>query len=295
MPEWSVSEPVRLTFDDPVTQLRVRVVDGAVNVVGVEEGPARLEVSALSGPPLTVTQEDGVLTVAYPDLAWKGLLSWLGGKEWERGAVVSVAVPADAVVSVGYVGAEVVVSGVRGSAEVRGVHGPATLTGISGEVRAETVAGDVEVQAVTGGLRFRSVSGGLTVVEGAGASVRAESVSGAVVIDLDPADAPSDVRLNTVSGEVAIRLPHPADARVEATTAGGSVSNAFEDLRVDGQWGVKRITGRLGAGRGTLKATTVSGSLALLRRPEPEAPTAADNPDAPNAPETPDAPEGKVL
>ncbi|MEU6060122.1 DUF4097 family beta strand repeat-containing protein [Streptomyces sp. NPDC047097] len=287
MPEWSVSEPERLTFDDPVTRLRVRVVDGAVNVVGVEEGPARLEVSGVSGPPLTVTQEDGVLTVAYPDLAWKGLLSWLGGKEWERGAVVSVVVPADAAVSVGYVGAEVVVSGVRGSAEVRGVHGPATLTGISGEVRAETVSGDVEVQAVTGGLRFRSVSGGLTVVEGAGASVRAESVSGAVVVDLDPADAPSDVRLNTVSGEVAIRLPHPADARVEATTAGGSVSNAFEDLRVDGQWGVKRITGRLGAGRGTLKATTVSGSIALLRRPEsPEAPTAADNPDAP---------EGKVL
>ncbi|CAM5660465.1 hypothetical protein STENM327S_05050 [Streptomyces tendae] len=49
-----------------------------------------------------------------------------------------------------------------------------------------------------------------------------------------------------------------------------------------GQWGAKRITGRLGAGNGRLKATTVSGSIALLRRPtaedtvwerEPEAPT----------------------
>jgi hypothetical protein len=57
---------------------------------------------------------------------------------------------------------------------------------------------------------------------------------------------------------------------VEANTASGKVSNAFEDLRVGGQWGAKRITGRLGAGNGSLKATTISGSIALLRRPQVE-------------------------
>jgi hypothetical protein len=57
---------------------------------------------------------------------------------------------------------------------------------------------------------------------------------------------------------------------VEANTASGTVSSAFEDLRVTGQWGAKRITGRLGAGNGRLKATTVSGSIALLRRPPVE-------------------------
>ena len=45
-------------------------------------------------------------------------------------------------------------------------------------MRADTVSGNVEAQAVTGDLRFNSVSGDLTVVEGAGASVRADSVSG---------------------------------------------------------------------------------------------------------------------
>ncbi len=54
---------------------------------------------------------------------------------------------------------------------------------------------------------------------------------------------------------------------MEANTASGQVSNAFEDLRVSGQWGAKKITGKLGAGTGTLRATTVSGSIALLRRP----------------------------
>lgn len=137
-------------------------------------------------------------------------------------------------------------------------------------MRGETVSGGLEAQAVTGDLRFKSVSGDLTVVEGAGTSVRADSVSGDMVLDLDASGAPTDIRLATVSGAIAIRLPHPADAEVEANTASGAVSNAFEDLRVGGQWGAKKITGTLGAGTGKLKATTVSGSIALLRRPPSE-------------------------
>ncbi|KPC79924.1 MULTISPECIES: DUF4097 family beta strand repeat-containing protein [Streptomyces] len=269
MPEstWSVAEPRKLAFDDPVTALNVRIVDGMINVVGTDEPTARLEVSALTGPPLIVTLEDGTLTVAYEDLPWQGLLTWLDRRSPQRSAVVSLAVPAGATVEVGVIGAEAVVSGIRGRAELRGISGDSTLVGLSGAVRAETVSGSLEAQAVTGDLRFQSVSGDLTVVEGAGTSVRAESVTGHMVLDLDTSPKPTDIRLTSVSGEIAIRLPHPADARVEANTASGSVSNAFEDLRVGGQWGAKKITGTLGAGTGKLKATTVSGSIALLRRP----------------------------
>lgn len=273
MPEWSVSEPTKLTLDDaPVTALNVRIVHGTVNVVGTDEGPARLEVSGIEGPPLIVTQQGSTLTIAYEDLPWKGFLKWLDPKGWHRSAVVSLAVPAGADVEVGVIGAEAVISGVRGRTDVRGVTGDTTLVGLSGPVRADTVAGSVESQAVTGDLRFNSVSGDLTIVEGAGTSVRADSVSGDMVIDLDPTDEPTDIRLTTVSGEVAIRLPHPTNAQVEAHTTGGAVSSAFDDLRVTGQWGAKKITGTLGDGKGTLKATTVSGSIALLRRPD-EAPT----------------------
>ncbi|MEU5683924.1 DUF4097 family beta strand repeat-containing protein [Streptomyces venezuelae] len=270
MSEWSVAEPMKLTFDAPVTALHVRVVNGTVNVVGTDEGSARLEVTEIEGPPLRVTHEDGTLTVAYEDLPWKGFLKWLDRKGWRRSAVVSLAVPAATRVEVGVVGAGAVVSGIEGRAEVKGVTGDTTLLGLAGAVRADTVSGNVEAQGVTGDLRFNSVSGGLTVVEAAGPSVRADSVSGSMIVDLDPAGTPTDVALTSVSGEIAIRLPHPADAEVEVDTASGSVSNAFEDLRVGGQWGAKRITGRLGAGRGRLRATTVSGSIALLRRPQME-------------------------
>jgi hypothetical protein len=269
MSEWSVAEPKKLTFDEPVSDLHVRIVNGTVNVVGTDEGSARLEISEIDGPPLVVTQSNGTLTVAYEDLPWKGFLKWLDRKGWRRSAVVSLAVPASTRVEVGVVGAAAVVSGISGPSLVRGVTGDTTLVSLSGPVRAETVSGNLEAQAVTGDLRFNSVSGDLTVVEGSGSSVRAESVSGSMIVDLDP-DGPTDVRLTNVSGEIAIRLPHPADADVEANTASGSISNAFDGLRVHGQWGAHKITGRLGAGTGKLRATTVSGSIALLRRPATE-------------------------
>lgn len=270
MSEWSVAEPRKLTFDEPVSELHVRIVNGTVNVVGTDEGSARLEVSSIEGPPLIVTRQDGTLTVAYEDLPWKGLLKWLDRKGWRRSAVVSLAVPAGTRVEVGVVGAAAVVSGVDGRVEVKGVTGDTTLVGLAGPVQADTVSGSVEAQALTGDLRFHSVSGDLTVVEAAGSSVKAESVSGSMIVDVDATSSPSEISLTSVSGEIAIRLPHPADAEVEANTASGNVSNAFEDLRVGGQWGAKRITGRLGAGNGRLKATTVSGSIALLRRPAVE-------------------------
>lgn len=270
MPEWSVTEPQKLTFDAPVTTLRVRVVNGTVNVVGTAEDSARLEVSDVEGPPLTVSRQGGVVTVAYDDLRWKGFLKRFDFQGWRRSAAVTLAVPAGARVEVGAVGAATMVSGIEGRTEVRGVTGGTTLVGLSGPVHAETISGSIEAQGLTGELRCVSVSGDLTVVEAAGSSVRADSVSGSMIVDIAPAGEAPKVALTNVTGEIAVRLPHPADAEVEVDTTSGAVSNAFEDLRVSGQWGAKRVTGRLGAGSGRLKATTVSGSVALLRRPPME-------------------------
>ncbi|MGW1374334.1 DUF4097 family beta strand repeat-containing protein [Streptomyces sp. NPDC002446] len=270
--EWSqnpmqVAEPRTLEIADPFDALNVRVVGGAVNVVGTsDDGPARLEVSELHGRPLTVSLSDGTLSIAYDDLPWKGFLKFLDRKGWNRSAVISVTVPTATRVEVGVIGATAVISGIAGRTDVRGVSGGTTLVGLTGAVRADTVSGDVEAQSLAGDLRFNSVSGDLTVIDGAGGGVHADSVSGDMVLDLAPARG-ADISLTTVSGEVAIRLPDPADATVDANTTSGTVSNAFDDLRVSGQWGAKRITGSLGAGTSTLKVTTVSGGLALLRRP----------------------------
>jgi hypothetical protein len=288
-PERTVSEPEKIVFEEPLKALNVRIVGGAVNVVGVDDGPARMEVTELEGPPLKVLLRDSTLTVTYDDLSWKGLLKWRERSGWKRHAVISLAVPQHTVVEVGVIGAEAVISGITGPTTVQGVNGDTTLVGLTGPVRANTVAGSVEAQSLSGDLHVNTVSGDLTVVEGSGSEVRADSVSGNMVLDLDPS-AGADVRLTTVSGEIAIRIPEPGDAQVDANTTSGHVTCAFDELRVTGwgpgQWAAKRITGRIGNGASRLKATTVSGAIALLRRPPLE--ESADGPGGPYSAHGPD-------
>lgn len=264
--ERTVTEPGTFEFEDAIDTLCVRIVGGAVNVVGTDEGPARMEVTELDGPPLRVLRHGSSLTVTYDDLSWKGLLKWHEHLGRRRRAVISLAVPQHTSVEVGVVGAGAVISGISGPTVVKGVNGDTTLVGLTGPVRANTVAGSVEAQSVSGDLQVNTVSGDLTVVEGSGCKVRADSVSGSMVLDLDPSSG-ADVRLTTVSGEIAIRIPEPGDADVDANTTSGHVSCAFDELEVTGQWGTKRIIGRMGSGGARLRATTVSGAIAVLRRP----------------------------
>ncbi|RAJ71401.1 hypothetical protein K378_00219 [Streptomyces sp. Amel2xB2] len=266
---WQISEPRTVEIDDPVDSLQVRIVGGSVNVVGTAEPGTRVEVGELQGPPLQMTHEGGSLVIAYEDVPWKGFLKWLDRKGWNRHAVVSVSVPARARLSVAVVGASAFVSGITGATDVRGVSGETTLVGLDGPVRAETVSGNVEAQSLTGKVGFNSVSGDLTVIDGRSA-VRADTVSGSMILDLDTGgDARTDIALGTVSGEVALRLAAPVDATVEAGTASGGVSSAFDELTVEGQWGAKKVTGVLGDGTGHIKANSVSGSIALLQRTAP--------------------------
>jgi hypothetical protein len=267
--ERTVSEPATFVFDDErVDTVTVKIVNGEVNVVGSEATSARVEVAEVEGPPLTVSLEDGKLTVGYDDLRWNGFLK-ITRKGWRRRAVVSLTVPQGTAVEVAAVGAGAVVSGISGPTSVQGVGGDTTLVGLSGAVRAQTVSGNVEAQSLSGDLHFTTVSGDLTVVDGTGSAVKADSVSGNMVLDLGTVPG-ADVRLNTVSGEIALWLPQRGDAEVDASTTSGRVSCAFDELRVDGGWGAKRVSGRVGTGGTRLRAVTVSGAVAVLRRPDPE-------------------------
>ncbi|WP_052848251.1 DUF4097 family beta strand repeat-containing protein [Streptomyces avicenniae] len=263
---WSVGEARTLDFDDePVEELYVGLVGGTVNVVGTAEPTSRVEVSQVQGPPLTVRRKGRRLTVTYDDLSWKGFLGQRP-RVGHRSAVVSVSVPAACRVSLGVVNAGAVVGGVAGATEVRAVTGDTTLVNLTGSVLAQTVAGDLDVQGLRGDLRFTTAAGGLTVLDGGGA-VAAESVSGDMVIDLAPSAVRADIRLKSVSGELALRLPDGFGAEVAVESVVGAVSSAFGELSARG-WGPgRRLSGTLGPGGGSVRCTTVSGPVALLRRP----------------------------
>ncbi|MCE7082754.1 DUF4097 domain-containing protein [Streptomyces sp. ST2-7A] len=276
--EWAngrlVEEPATFDLDGPVEEVQLRLVNGAVNIVGAGgadgvpgSSGAALEISEVRGAPLRVTREGTRLVIGYDDVPWQGFLRFFDRGVPERRAVVSLSVPATARLNIGVVGAPAVISGLAGDTCVRSVSGDVTLIGLAGAVRAETVSGSLEAESLTGDLRFTTVSGDLTLVGHEGASVRADSVAGGVLLDLAPVPGPREVRLQSVSGELAVRLPDQPGAVVGAHTAAGSLSSEFEALTAENQWGSRRLTGTLGAGAGSVRLSTVSGAITLLRRP----------------------------
>lgn len=262
--EWSVSEATKITIPPSVERVRVRIVGGTVNIVGSDSvDEVTVEVAEVEGEPLKVSVADGTLTVTHADLPWQGLLKLLDRKGWQQYAEITLAVPSSSQLKVGVVSANAVISGVSGRTELRGISGDSTLVGLSGEVRADIVSGNVDAQGLTGELRFNSVSGGLTVVDSAG-RVRADSVSGELVLDVPHVKSDSDLQLSTVSGAISARLPEKPDLDVEAVSTSGRLNCAFEQLAPSN----KQVAGTLGDGGGRIRARSVSGTVALLRRPK---------------------------
>jgi hypothetical protein len=261
MDTWTLEGPEKLDLGQ-VHRVEVRLVEGAVDVVGTDD-QATLELSELEGAPLRVRSRGGNVTVDY-ERPWRpGLLGWLTVRGRRR-AVLSLAVPRDCRVELHVVSASLMVGGLRAPVLARSVSGEITLAGLGGTADAESVSGAVQASAVTGDLSAKTVSGDLTVAEGGGGSVRARTVSGAVAVDL-LASGERDIDLSSVSGDLTVRLPGASDLQVKLQSVRGQVASAFEELEHERTPGRSAARGRLGAGTGRLRATSTSGHVALLR------------------------------
>src|ERR1700678_173336 len=263
MAHWTIDGPTSLDFDE-VSGLRVRLIGGSVAVLATDGTPS-LDVANISGDPLDVTYEDGVLTISHENLTWEGLLKWL--RPQRHAATVTVTVPRKCPTQVGVVSATAVLSGLSAKASVKSVFGEITLDGFTGDVDANTVSGALEAQGVNGKLNFRSVSGDLTLAEGWLERLDAHAVSGDVTADVD-LDPLGGLQVTTVSGEVTLRLPAEADTKVNLHSLSRDVRSEFTELRRSSAPASRSVSGSLGAGSGHVSVTTMSGRVILLRRAE---------------------------
>jgi len=261
MAQWTIEAPTSLDFDD-VTGLRVRLIAGSVAVLATDGKPS-LDVSSIEGDPLTVTYEGGLLTITHENLTWEGLLKWL--RPQRHSATVTVTVPRKCPTQVGVVSASAVMSGISSRASVKSVSGGITLDGITGDVDANTVSGALEAQGINGKLNFNTVSGDLTLADGWLERLDANAVSGDVTADID-LDPLGGMQVTTVSGEVTLRLPAEADARVKLHSVSGDVRSEFAELTRSCAPASRSVSGSLGAGSGHVSVSTMSGRVMLLRR-----------------------------
>jgi len=261
MPHWTIEAPTSLDFDD-VTGLRVRLISGSVAVLATDGQPS-LDVASVTGDPLQVTHEDGVLTIAHDNLTWEGLLNWL--RPQRHSASVTVSVPRTCPTQLGVVSASAVMCGINAKASVKSVSGEITLDGVTGDVDANTVSAALEAQGINGKLNFNTVSGDLTLADGWLERLDANAVSGDVTADVD-LDPLGSMHVTTVSGEVTLRLQAEADARVHLHSMSGDVRSEFAQLRQLSAPASHTVSGSLGAGSGHVSVTTMSGRVMLLRR-----------------------------
>jgi hypothetical protein len=277
MGRWTIDSPQRLSFDEPVERLDVRLISGQLNVVGTD-GPARLEVTAIGARPLIVSIVDGLLSVEYehpfPNFTqWTGPFWWFFKGRKRFHADVSIAVPHRTAALLRLISGSLVASALRQGADVEVTSGRITLLGLAGRTSAKVISGPVEALGVGGDLRLETVSGELVVADSTAERVFAKTISGAVTADLDNPPHNSEIHLETISGEITVRVREDSDLDVHLHAISGRVTSAFSEVRTDqGQVNTGRNSARgvLGRGTGRLWANAVSGKISLLRRPVDE-------------------------
>jgi Putative adhesin len=282
MTRWTIDSPRTLELPG-VAALKVRVVSGSVAILASQGAPS-LDVAALTGQPLLVTHEAGILTITYEDLQLDGLKGWLHPQR--HSADVTVTVPADCPTQLGVVNASAIVSGISASISAKSVSGDITLDGVTGNVDAKTVSGDVEARGIDGEVAFNSVSGGLTLAGGAVSKLAAKTVSGQVTADIDLRDG-GGLKVSTVSGDVAVRVPASASARVDLKSASGRVRSSFDGMTAAPGRRPTVMSATIGSGSADLTVSSMTGDVTLLARVEPPSPGEKPAPAEPAAPPAP--------
>lgn len=165
------------------------------------------------------------------------------------------------------------VEGRSGNVTLRGLHGVIEVTTASGNISIEDTegpsigvdnrSGNIRVTRTKGNLKARTASGDITVTMSSGKVMSFETASGNVTVDLEDA-VTGTLNVRTVNGNAMASIPDGSDCRVSLSTLRGTVHSGFtleDEARAE-----SRVTGRLGAGSGTLDISAVTGNITLELR-----------------------------
>lgn len=259
--KWLVDGPKTIDLESART-LKVGLIGGQIDIVAHDEPGVRVEVHEVVGKPLKVSVDGDRVEIDHPQLSWDNWIdvfkSWTGGR---ARADVSVMVPRGIQVKLGVVSASALLSGVTEDASLSTVSGDLVVDGVRGDLSLNSVSGELTVRNHYGDIDAHSVSGDLTA-SGELMRFAGDSVSGAVMIDAT--GIPDEIRINTVSGAVTVRMDAEVPASYTLNTVGGKIQLGDGSIsgvkgRIAGKWGDldKRWT--------DLRVNTVGGDVSVLR------------------------------
>jgi hypothetical protein len=165
------------------------------------------------------------------------------------------------------------VSTTSGEVELSDIAGKLDVESISGDVKLEdgnvdgaivsTTSGEIALDGVSGALKLVSVSGDVQVGDARDGQLEFSTTSGG--IEYEGSLAPRSAnKVDSISGDVQLRLPESSGFRLDASTVSGDLSSEFE-LR-DGGPSLRSLSGVAGDGSATLTIGTTSGDISVERQ-----------------------------
>jgi DUF4097 and DUF4098 domain-containing protein YvlB len=177
-------------------------------------------------------------------------------------ADVSVLVPRDVALKFGVVSASALVSGLTTPAKLSTVSGDLVVDGLTGNLELNAVSGELSVRNHHGRITAHTVSGDLTA-NGDIPKISVDGVSGNVLLDIS--GTPDDINVNSVSGDLTVRIPDAVGARYRVNTVSGRVQL---DNTIMARGIGQPVTGKTGSLDGSwvdISVNSVSGSVSVLR------------------------------
>lgn len=134
-------------------------------------------------------------------------------------------------------------AGVRLSAD--NVNGSVTAHGLDASASLETVNGDVTFEGAT--------------------ATSIQTVNGKIHGTFTRGSWDGKMDIETVNGSVDLTFPGTLNATISGETVNGSIQSNDFPITIEGKWGPKSFSGRIGGGSSKLSVQTVNGSITLQR------------------------------
>ncbi len=128
------------------------------------------------------------------------------------------------------------------------------------ELDAGTVNGSVKATGVDAAKGLHTVNGDVDYSGAPPASIG--SVNGAVTATLTQGTWDGRMTVETVNGSIDLTFPSDLSASLSGSSVNGGVSSDFP-VTIQGKWGPRSFSGKIGNGTAELHVTTVNGSIGL--------------------------------
>lgn len=131
------------------------------------------------------------------------------------------------------------------------------------QLSADNVNGNVEARGLDAAASLETVNGDVTF-EGTTAS-SIQTVNGKIRGTFTRGSWDGKMDIETVNGSVDLTFPGTLSAVIRGETVNGSIRSEDFPITIEGKWGPKSFTGRVGGGASQLNIQTVNGSITLQR------------------------------